>query len=70
VFRAVRSCPLDGIGGERCTVIETVGNNEECPAALLAAEWTPVEPTEEMADESDPNGGVTPPTELPVVEGE
>ena len=69
-FRAVRSCPLDGIGGERCTLIESTGDNDGCPAGLLAAEWAPLDPTEEMEDESDPNTSVTPPTELPVVEAE
>lgn len=66
-FRVSLTCPLDGLGGEGCTVTETVGDLANCAATLRTAELPPADPTTPMPDEEDPNGGVEAPNDIPNV---
>ncbi len=69
-YRLVRSCPIDGLGGETCSVTATTGDASACPALLQTAELPPADPSASMTDDSDPNSDVTAPTEIPTVEGD
>jgi hypothetical protein len=69
-FREVRNCPLDGLDWTSCVVVSSSGDPSACPALLKAAELPPADPNAPMADESDPNGDITAPTEIPTVAGE
>jgi hypothetical protein len=70
VFRIVRTCPLDGIGGASCSVMSTTGNDLACAVDLRLPELPPGDPNQSMTDTADPNGGVTPPTSIPDVQGD
>jgi hypothetical protein len=69
-YRVVRSCPLDGLGGASCSVTATSGDASACPVLLQTPELPPADPSAPMTDDSDPNGDVTAPTEIPTVEGD
>jgi hypothetical protein len=68
-YREVRSCPRDGIGGERCVSVSRIGDSSRCPTALREIELPPVDPNEKMDDRSDPNADVMPPDDVPDVHG-
>jgi hypothetical protein len=65
VFRAVRSCPADDLGGARCNLVKTTGDAGACPAPFAAAEFAPADPAAPMPDASSPEGDVTPPDTMP-----
>jgi hypothetical protein len=69
-YRIVRSCPLDGLGGETCSVTTTSGDPSACPTLLQVAELPPADPNAAMTDDSDPNSDVAAPTDIPTVEGD
>jgi hypothetical protein len=69
-FREVRTCPFDGLLGASCVVTETKGDPSACPASLLTAELPPTDPTAAVADDSDPNGDVAAPADMPTVDGD
>lgn len=69
VYRIVRSCPGDGIGGERCTVSSSEGDNLSCPAPFVDVELPPVDAEAPMVDDQDPNAEVNAPDEVPEIEG-
>jgi hypothetical protein len=64
----VRSCPLDGIAGERCTVTQTDGDIDNCPSLLREPELPPTDPTAPMSDAEDPNADAAPPDTMPTVD--
>lgn len=69
-FREVRTCPLDGLGGDSCQVTETTGSRTACAALLREPELPPADPSAPMDDASDPNSDVAAPSDIPVVEGD
>jgi len=69
-YRIVRSCPLDGLGGDTCTVTATSGDLNACPALLKTPELPPTDPSAPMTDDSDPNGDLAAPIEIPTVAGD
>jgi hypothetical protein len=68
VYRVVRVCPGDGIGGETCTVQSTEGEASACAAGFRTLELPPADANEPMADSEDPNGGVSIPDSMPEVD--
>ncbi|MGC4067049.1 MAG: hypothetical protein QM784_20910 [Polyangiaceae bacterium] len=69
-YREVRSCPRDGIGGDRCVSVSRTGDASDCPTVLREIELPPADANAEMNDTFDPNTEVTPPSDVPEVEGE
>lgn len=69
VYRIVRICPGDGIGGERCTVSSSEGDVASCPGPFVNAELPPALAVGPMVDDQDPNAEVEAPDEVPEVEG-
>lgn len=68
-YRIVRSCPLDGLGGESCTVTVSSGDANTCPVSFRSVELPPVDPNAPMPEQDDPNADVAAPSEIPSVEG-
>ena len=64
-FRRVLDCPGDGIGGERCEVVSSVGDASACRALFAAAEFPPSDADTPMDDDESPEGQVTPPDAMP-----
>jgi hypothetical protein len=62
VFRSVRLCPNDGLGGERCEVVSTSGALRDCAAGLALPELPPADPLEDM---SDADANVSAPQTMP-----
>ncbi len=62
VFRVVRDCPGDGLGGERCLIVASVGEPAACAFAVSSAELPPADP---LADFSDPDNDVSAPDAMP-----
>jgi hypothetical protein len=69
-FREVRTCSVEGLGGASCVVTETKGDVTACPSSFPTAELPPTDPNAPMADDSDPNGDVSAPANMPTVEGD
>ncbi|HEY5960834.1 MAG TPA: hypothetical protein VIV60_29970, partial [Polyangiaceae bacterium] len=67
-YRVIRSCPLDGILGERCTVVQASGNADNCPSLLREPELPPADPSAPMLDAEDPNAEAAPPDSMPTVD--
>lgn len=65
VYRIVRDCPADGIGGDSCEVVSTTGDANACPHDLLAADPAPADPLTPMSDPQSPEGDLTPPSAMP-----
>lgn len=65
VYRVVRECPGDGIGGERCTEVSSVGDRSACAGDLRDPELPPADATAPMTDPESPEGDVEPPTSMP-----
>lgn len=68
-FRIVRSCPLDGLGGEACSVTTSSGDVNACAPSLRDAELPPADPNAPMTDAEDPNADLVAPSAIPNVEG-
>jgi len=68
-YRIIRDCPLDGIGGATCVEVSVAGEVLACDVSLRVAELPPVNPTQSMTDEQNPNEAVTPPAVIPDVAG-
>jgi len=64
-YRVVRDCPADGIGGDQCTGVSTVGEEAACSAELTAADLPPADPSASMSDPESPEGDITPPSSMP-----
>jgi len=64
-YRIVRDCPLDGVGGEDCTVLSTTGEASACIKGLEAPELPPADPNADMAEPEDPNEAVEVPAAMP-----
>lgn len=64
-FRRVLDCPGDGIGGERCEVVATVGDASACRPLFSQAELPPADAEAPMSDSESPEGDVTPPDAMP-----
>src|SRR5688572_9285144 len=47
-YRIVRDCPGDGIGDERCVVVNVTGDASACPAAVRTPEFPPANAEEPM----------------------
>jgi hypothetical protein len=69
-YREVRSCPTDGIGGDRCVSVSRTGDSQDCPTVLREIELPPEDANAEMSDDVDPNADVAPPNDIPEVEGD
>lgn len=69
-YRIVLVCPLDGPGGDSCTVESTKGEISACAAGYRKLELPPADANEPMTDSEDPNDGVTVPDAMPEVEAE
>ncbi len=65
VYRIVRECPGDGIGGDACIVVSETGSDAACPRSVLAAEFPPADPLASMPDPESPEGDVPPPDAMP-----
>jgi hypothetical protein len=65
VYRVVRECPGDGIGGERCVEQSSSGDPSACLRDLRAAELPPANPEEHMDDDESPAADLTPPDAMP-----
>jgi hypothetical protein len=68
VYRVVRVCPGDGVGGETCTVQSTEGEASACAAGFRTLELPPSDANEPMADSEDPNGDIIIPDAMPEVD--
>ena len=64
-FRRVVDCPGDGIGGERCEVVATMGDASACRALFAQAELPPADAEAPMSDSESPEGDVMPPDAMP-----
>jgi hypothetical protein len=65
VYRVVRDCPADGIGGDQCADVSTVGDATACAPSVTTAELPPANPTAAMSDPESPEGDVTSPSTMP-----
>jgi hypothetical protein len=65
VYRSVRDCPADGIGGDQCAEVSTVGDAAACAHGVTDADLPPEDPTAPMSDPESPEGDVTPPESMP-----
>jgi len=65
VFRVVRGCPADGIGGARCKEVTSTGDRSACPHDLLDPDLPPADAAAAMTDPESPEGDVTPPDAMP-----
>src|SRR5450631_1406878 len=65
VYRVVQDCPADGIGGDQCTPVSTVGEAAACTPEVAAPELPPADPSASMSDPESPEGDLTPPSSLP-----
>lgn len=65
VYRVVRECPADGIGGAQCTELSSEGEHSACPGDLREAELPPTDALDSMSDPESPEGDVTPPSGMP-----
>lgn len=65
VYRVVRECPNDGVGGARCSIVATHGDVAACAPGFAAAELPPANPLDPMSDPESPEGDVTPPDTMP-----
>jgi hypothetical protein len=65
VYRVVRDCPADGIGGDQCSDVSTVGDAAACAQAVTDADLPPADPSAAMSDPESPEGDVTPPSSMP-----
>jgi hypothetical protein len=65
VYRLVRDCPADGIGGDQCSDVSTVGNQTACAHDVSDADLPPADPTAAMSDPESPEGDLTPPSTMP-----
>jgi hypothetical protein len=63
-FRVVRDCPGDGIGGDRCQIVATRGDESAC-TAFATAELPPADANAAMPDPESVAGDVTPPDSMP-----
>jgi hypothetical protein len=65
VYRVVRDCPADGIGGDACVIVSETGSDALCPRNLLEAEFPPADPQAAMPDPESPEDDVPPPDAMP-----
>jgi hypothetical protein len=65
VYRVVRECPGDGIGGERCVERSSSGEASACLGDLRQPELPPANPEEHMDDSESPDAELTPPEAMP-----
>jgi hypothetical protein len=65
VFRIVRDCPNDGLGGDTCTAVSQWGEATACLRDLRIAELPPLNPEEHMDDSESPEGDLLPPDTMP-----
>jgi hypothetical protein len=65
VYRVVRECPGDGIGGARCVEQSSAGDVSACLRDLRLPELPPQNPEEHMDDEESPDAELTPPDTMP-----
>ncbi len=65
VYRVVHDCPADGIGGDQCVDVSSVGNEAACVHDVAAADLPPADPSASMSDPESPEGDVTPPSTMP-----
>ena len=63
-FRSVRDCPGDGIGGDRCQVVTTRGDESAC-TAFATPELPPADANAAMPDSQSVAGDVTAPDSMP-----
>jgi hypothetical protein len=63
-FRSVRDCPADGLGGDRCELVASRGDESAC-TAFAGAELPPLDPNAAMPDAQSVAGDVTPPEAMP-----
>lgn len=64
-YRVVRDCPADGIGGDQCSEVSTIGDATACAHDVAAADLPPADPTAAMSDPESPEGDLTPPSTMP-----
>jgi hypothetical protein len=65
VYRVVRECPGDGVGGERCVERSSTGDASACLRDLRQPELPPVDPEEHLDDAESPDADLTPPATMP-----
>jgi hypothetical protein len=70
VFRVVRDCPNDGLGGDTCMLVSQTGEASACLRDLRLAELPPLNPEEHMDDSESPDSDLLPPDEMPSGDGE
>ncbi|MET0412472.1 MAG: hypothetical protein ABW217_14315 [Polyangiaceae bacterium] len=65
VYRIVRECPGDGVGGERCEVLSSTGEPSTCLPDLRQPELPPQDPEEHLDDAESPDADLTAPETMP-----
>jgi hypothetical protein len=65
VYRVVRECPGDGVGGERCELLSSAGEPGACLPDLREPELPPQAPEEHLDDAESPDADLTPPETMP-----
>jgi len=65
VYRIVRECSANDLGGASCTVVSTTGDASACTQDLASADMPPADPNATMTDPQSPEGDPIPPTAMP-----